>query len=501
MIARPFPTVLPPQSGGAERLSVAFPAGTTVRLAGVLCLVAVLQLSYGADFGVLVLGLASLVIGLVPILYIQRDLYTCLCAIFCLRYTGCAILLKTWYGQPLQSNLEVPFTSYALALGLQIVVTAVALAVRRIDKGKSIFPALNDTDSLRSAGLLSFLVGVVASAMIGILQDRMTSINTGAVFVTTSALSSLVYLGLCCECVHRITVSRGESFLSARLAGMIISLSLLGIFLNARGFAAGSVACVFWVAFMYRAIRPRDMLVALACVVVFTQYISPIALDMRNQIRGMSTAEVASTTLKVISRSIDDPGYLSRLRAEQYEEAQFGAGYTMYDYFGDNNNIANRVSWIALIDRVAGQIRAAPPVNAEDWLGEIYGRALPSFLSKKATFDYGQGDWLSWQIGLSPNGYISYLSFGLPNEGLVVFGVPGFLLFPVIFLGPLLWLCSRVSSLRVSSAPSLFLITSLHANVFEGTSDVLLSIMTRQLPLIIFPALLIYWISKQRRPV
>lgn len=282
---------------------------------------------------------------------------------------------------------------------------------------------------------------------------------------------------------------------------MVIGVTLIGVFLNARSLVAGAVICVFWVGFLYRAIRPRDLIIASVCLIAFTQYISPIALSMRSEIRGMNTLEVASTTIKVIARSIDDPDYLRRLRADQYEEARYGEGYSMYDYFGDANNIANRLSWVALIDRVAAQLQASASVSASDWLREVYGRIVPRLSSTKAIFDYGQGDWLSWQIGISPNGFISYLTFGLPNEGLAVFGVLGFLLFPVIWLGPLLYLLSFISSLRVSSAPSLFLITSLHWPLFEGTSDTLAAVATRQLPLMVLPAMLIYWFCREtRRP-
>ena len=81
------------------------------------------QLALGADVLVLALSLICLCVGMYPLLFVGRDLYTYFAALFCFRYTGGVLFAKTLYLQPVDSLLRNPLESYALTTVLTTVVS------------------------------------------------------------------------------------------------------------------------------------------------------------------------------------------------------------------------------------------------------------------------------------------------------------------------------------------------------------------------------------------
>ncbi|MDB5512451.1 MAG: conserved rane protein of unknown function [Enterovirga sp.] len=467
-----------------------------------LVLLAIVQLALGADALVLALSLSSIVIGFTPILAMGRDLYTVLCALFAFRYTGGALLVKVLYLQPIDQHLEDPLVAYGLVNLLMALEVGLILLARRLDRGRTIFPKLWRVEDLRVIGLICFLLGITAGAIVGVLGGRgdVEGVESGAAFVIAYALMSLLFLGFSAEVVATVRMTQGHEFVSRRVAMMLGLVVVLSLFLNARALVVNAVLCVFLAAFLLKAIAVRHLVVAGFAMYLFSAYLSPVALELRTVRDQMNASQFLDHALTTAVRAVTEPEYVAQLRAQENFRANYESGITTYDYFGDNFNIGNRLSYVALLDAVAAQTKVVAPLGLEP-LDQVMERVKPSFFGDKEYFDYGYGDWLFWQLGMIEHGRIAFLNFALPMEGLALFGLPGFLLFPVVFMFPVLLLCGRISSLRFPSAPSLFLIGSLHWSLVEGTSDVFLSMPIRTIPLAVIPAYGLYWFWAQRRPI
>lgn len=467
---------------------------------GAVLVLVLAQLSFGAGVLVTALSVSSILIGFFPLAYLGRDLYTCFAALYCFRYTGGALLMKTLYGQPVDTYLQNPVASYALAnLLLVVVITAVLLA-RRIDKGGTSLPVLTSPESLRATGLVAFLIGTCSGAVSGALVSRDSDVaSTGAVFVIASALLSLVYLGYASEILHKYQTSGGREMVSKRLLGMLAVAVIMSVFLNIRSLMINSCFCVLISGFLLRSIHIRHVVAGIFAFAFFSFYVSPLSLELRTIKEGKAAGEFLSSAKDMVLRTIDDPSFISELKARERFRQQFESGQSQYDYFGDNANIANRLSFIGILDAVYSQAHATNSIGTRGF-EEVYARVVPGFLVAKEARNYGYGDWLSWEMGLIEFGRISFLSFPLPAEGIALFGIPGMVLFPIVFLLPVLIILGRISSLRYVTAPSLFLVSALHWELVEGPSETFISIVVRSLPILVAPVACLYWLWTQRRP-
>ncbi len=480
-----------------QGLALSLDRNSTIFVAAMVAL-ALAQLLLGSDPVILALCLASTTIGLLPILVYGRDLYTCLAAIFSVRYTGAGLVLKTLYLQPVETYLQVPLGSYALTTFLIIVETAIIMTARKFDARKSVFPEVRDPARLRKAGLVAFLIGAASGVVAGILEyDASGERQATIIYVIASVLTGLTSLGLIAESAVRLTQTSGRSFLSPHISWMLVALVALSLLLNVRGLALNAMLSVFLVAFMGNAIRRKHVVIAAALSILFAQYLSPIALELRYVKYGMTAAQFASEVVETTVRAATDPKYIQTLRDNENFRAQFASGKLLYDYFGDGNNIASRLSFVALLDAVY-HAQLATRVDLAGAVDQVLQRSAPAFLVNKQAWEFGYGDWLTWQLGLIETGRIGYLSFSLPMEGLALLGPLGLLLFPVLFMLPTIMLCSRLASWRMATVPSLFMFSTLHASLFEAQSDGYIALVTRTLPMTVLPAFGLLWLFAQQ---
>jgi hypothetical protein len=463
---------------------------------GLLVGIVLIQLALGADVVTLALSLACALIGLYPILRIGFDLYTVFAGLFWLRYTGAALVAKTLYLQPVDSLLKSPVESYLLATTLIGVVTAVTLLARRLDTGGSVFPPLPATRDTRQLGLVAYLVGSAAAVLLGILGRRdADAANVGALFVVTHALISLTYLGYVSELVHTISESRGRRIASARLLGMLAVTISIALFLNVRAMAVNSVVCVFFCGLMFGAIKARHVALGAILGLIFTAYVSPVALELRTISYDTTAARFASEVVELIARTAAEPALIGELQQKESYRTRFESGTLQYDYYGDGSNILNRASFVALLDSVYTQVRVLNPIGVRAISEQVIPRNLPSFLVEKEARAYGYGDWLSWEIGLIETGRIAFLSFPVPVEGIAVLGpLIGVTVWPVLVMLPTLVIFGRLSSFRNATTTSLFLLSAFHWELIEAPSDGYIGLLTRGLPITLLPTWCLFWL-------
>ena len=470
--------------------------------AAVLALVALAQLAMGADVLVLSLCLLSVVVGLAKLAVLGRDFYTLLIALFCFRYTAGAVVLKTFYGQPVQQYLLWPKTSFLLCSILFAAITASVLAARRLDTGRSVFPRLTHIRQLRMLATVAFASGTLAAVVQGLAQDRLGNlVGAGAVGVVASAFSNFVFLGIASEVFWGLQVSSGRKLFTVRVLVMLTIVVAIAIFLNVRSLIVNAGVCVVFIGILTRTIRPRHIAVTALGLYAFSSFLSPMMLELREYRYNSTAQDFSSVAFEIVFRAITDPRYLDNLKAQEKIRNQFETGLVQYDYFGDNSNIGNRLSFVGLVDAVYAKMEIKELIGTRAYTDEVIPRVMPSFLGSKQARDYGYGDWLSWETGMIESNRIAFLSFSLPVEGLAVFGFVGFVLLPSVSLFLVLLAIGRIQTLMTVGPLSAYLFGALHWYLVEGASDVYISMLIRVLPLLCVPVWLFLWTITRQRAV
>jgi hypothetical protein len=169
-----------------------------------------------------------------------------------------------------------------------------------------------------------------------------------------------------------------------------------------------------------------------------------------------------------------------------------------YDYYGMRSEVLDRLSFISLVDAVYNGTRNREPLGMEA-VNQLLARNAPSFLGyNKDITTVGFGDWLSWQTGLEEPGMASFTVFGLPMEGLATWGVTGLIVYPFIFMLPLLYICGRLSSFRLPLPLSIFLFSEIQHLFLDSSSDIFLGWMTRNLLVLILGLFALHYILRPR---
>lgn len=466
-------------------------------------ILAIFQLVMGASFFVLVLSLTGLFVSLAPMLFWGRDIYTLVAAIFGARYVGAALLLKTGYGQALDENLQHPLESYALAALLLTVVTLVISAARFADRGgKGLLPKMPDGAELRRLALIAFSIGMTAAFVVGMTQSRRHGIASGGpVYVLASQLATFVYLGLAGEARHRLLVTDGKDFVSRRLIFMIVLTIVPALLLSVRSYVLSGIIGVAAVGFLYRAIRVRHLVAGAAAAAIVLGIVSPVMLALRESQYGATAGDFLSRSGEAVSKALLDPSYAKELGDREKQLWRADKALVAYDYFGDRSNIPNRLALVALLDAVYGGTQRHEYVGWDDFRNSV-PRVIPRFLfpDKPAAW-YQHGDWLSWNMGMSEPGRTYAALFSLPMEGYASFGLAGLILLPIIFLFTALRASSLLSSLRRPELGALFLFTALQHEWIEGTSDIFLTLVLRDLPLFFVGITALLWLVRRRSGV
>lgn len=231
---------------------------------GVIGIFGAAQLFLGEDPWIVFLCLSALTVTFMPLHRNGRDLYSLIAIVFGVRYLGVALVAKTAYGQQLQTNLFHPYATYTLSFILMGSITAALMLVRACDIRKYAFPFPTDLPSLRRLSLISFAIGIIGLGVVGVTKsDTPQAIaNAGMVFFLASHFSGLCVLALIAEATYGVAKSNGRSLFTPLLIAMLGLTQLAVIALNTRQFMVSCLIGVAAVAFLYRVLKFRYIVIA-----------------------------------------------------------------------------------------------------------------------------------------------------------------------------------------------------------------------------------------------
>jgi len=465
---------------------------------GIILPFMVAQLYIGTSIDILFIAFCAYII---PFLFLHingRDLFSILAATYSLRYVGIAIIAKTFYGQALEENLYFPVEAYTLTLELMIVTCLALLIVRSVSATSGRYPFPPEPQVLRRISNVGLVIGFIGLAIVSTNKSRVAGeASSGPLFIIAAAMMTVLYLSVICETLKGILESNGRGFITPRLILIYIVIIPFVIFMNTREFLLSSFIGVGITAFMYNAIKWRHILLVTVLAYFFMHIFTPITLYLRMGKEGLSTPQYIEFINNTMTRLVSEDGFYDMIvesveAAGKFNAASAKADAVQYDYYGDQSNVLNRLSYVALVDAVNTQMSYRVPMGMEVVKQDLI-RILPSFIIARDNDvnAVGMGDWLNWQIGLATPGRAYFSSFALPMEGLVTWGLAGFLGYQFFFMGLYLSACSTISTFRVPLPASIYVYTATQHMFIEGAVSTLGAMMMRSL---LFVAILIYLI-------
>jgi hypothetical protein len=443
------------------------------------------QLALGTSLALIGLCAFAVAVPLLPLWLYGRDLYSAMGINFSLRYVGIALAAKTFYGQTLESHLFHPYAAYALTGLLMAVVTAVLVLVRKFDRGTELFPLPTDPASLRRLSLICIVVGMAALVVVAANRSMETgAFNGGAVLVLASNVSNLFILGIVAEALYGVVRFNGQGFITLRLVVLFVLAVAVATALNARIVVVTSLISVIVATFLTGSLRLKHVIFGLAAGSFFLYVFSPVTLYLRLSREGMTRTQFIQFAGQTVARLASDPQFFTLIsNTVKASEVQDETRQPPYDYFGDRANVPNRLSFVALVDAVYTATMSREPIGMAA-VNHSLTTLTPGFLrTDKEITTYGMGDWLSWETGLSEPGFIAFLNFGLPMEGLAAWGLTGFILYPFIIYFIAFYTCSKVSTFRFALPASIVIAVIMGHPAIEGTSDEILAWVTRTIPI------------------
>lgn len=443
------------------------------------------QLWLGTSPSIVAMCAAAIALPFLMLAIYGRDLYGLLGIAFCLKYVGIALVAKTFYGQTLESNLNDPYGAFSLTLLIIFVYTVVIFVARALDRGKSLFPLPMDLVNLRRLSFICIFIGILGDLAYSTRvtdTEAFSAAGAGPIVVLGGIFRPFFVFGVIAESVYAVIKTGGRSFVSRRVVVLLLIQALFSIAFNERGELVNSVIAIVSIAFLYDALRIRHAFIGLILGSFFISVFTPITMYLRFERKGLSFPAFVELAGNTFVRAATDPDFF-KLVSQTQKNIFYQFQMVPYDYYGLRSEVLDRLSFISLVDAVYTATRSHAPAG-KDLLQESLIRAAPSFLgySREST-TYGLGDWLSWRTGLADAGDRSFLVFGLPMEGLAAWGFTGLITYPFIFVLPLLYLSARLSSFRLPLAASIFLFLEAQEMIVDGASDIFISWLTRDLPL------------------
>jgi hypothetical protein len=456
------------------------------------------QLMLGTSPAIIAMGAGAVVL---PFLYLGlygRDLYGLMGIAMSLKYVGFALVAKTFYGQTLESNLYDPYAAFGLTLLIMFIVTAMLILARELDRGKAFFDFPMDLVSLRRLSVFCICIGL--AGVLYFLSGRATEAGAetgGAAVVLGTALREYYYLGLIAESVYAVIKTNGRSFITGRLVFLFLIQAIISISFNEREVFAAGVMGIAIVAYLYNLLRIRHVIIGIVFGSFFIFIFTPISIYLRLNKTGLSLSEFTELAENTIVKAATDPAFFKKI-ADDQKYAFYQNMDVAYDYYGMRSEVLDRLSFISLVDAVYNGTRNREPLGMEA-VNQLLARNPPSFLGyNKDITTVGFGDWLSWQTGLEEPGVASFTVFGLPMEGLATWGVTGLIVYPFIFMLPLLYICGRLSSFRLPLPLSIFLFSEIQHLFLDSSSDIFLGWMTRNLLVLILGLFALHYILRPR---
>lgn len=437
-----------------------------------LFIIVVAHLILGSGIFIVAFAALTILVGIYPIsLFGLLNVGVLVTTLVAFRYVGFPFVIKLVMGQPLQSNLEQPLSSFAIVLvGVLAYLAAFLLAVKT-PVGRPFLQPVADSAQLRRISIGAFAVGGLANAFVAISRFQDVSAVTVSNFFVP-----FLHLALISAVAASIVRSKGRKGWDHWVLFIILVEIGFAMIRNSRAAMVEIIIAYFLTAFAFRgAINWKKTIVFGVIATTMVAAITPIALSVRKERSEISWLEMIKSTI-YYTINFDEA-------LENYERVT--AIYNLHghylNYYGSTRNILQRVSMINHVDVSKSGTDRAGTIGFND-LAVAVERSLPRILAPNKPTGYGHGDWINCELAVRCV-LGNYSTVPLVGNAYAALGWLGVVIYPLFFGYTIILMLKKISGVNLHmNIWALFALLFTHNAYVEGSSHEYVVLLIRTIP-------------------
>ncbi|MBN1481479.1 hypothetical protein EH223_03865 [candidate division KSB1 bacterium] len=366
----------------------------------------VLQLAFGADVRILFFAVATALCGF--LILNHGGIYDAVSLagfVFLFNTVFFAILLKTFLGQAIDSNLYAPFISFLIIFIVALEVLFAIKLVHIIPVGKPLYKPHNDLSFLKYLAIVCYVLGVLLWILSQLYhvdpRSQFSSQDKG--FGGFATIYPIFYMGIVAGTAFVLLSSNQKKSVNKWLFMMILTGVIMGLFESRKVIVGLTFGYYFFTSFIYRhRITSRQIFVGILLVLFIFFIFAPIVHVYRTDLWFLPFSQridyMKSNADKMIqSNYLFD--YFRRVFNQEYS-------LNSYQYFGQNLILIDRFATIQHSDLIIDSFMSRNEMGAELFI-QGFDLILPSFINPNKR-SISLGDQITWELGLRKYGVVGF---------------------------------------------------------------------------------------------
>lgn len=455
-----------------------------VLIAGVgLFAVLLFHLILGTTPLVLFIAFVTILIGVFMLLELGLENAASLVGfLFVFNTVTFAVILKTLFLQPLDSNLYRPTTGFVVVLLAVLQMFFALKIVRILPTGAPIFKPTTNLKYLKYLAVASFVIGFAFWLLNQrFLIDRRASFYSESTsFGGFASFTYIFYMAIVAATAYVILSTNGKRSLNIWVVLLLIVGAIIGLVASRKIELAYTFLSYYLTSFYFRRFISKKQVTTLALFVVFAFFVfGPVVHTFRSELWFLSFPQKVDF-LRDNWRSV-----LNKAQLESFLDRVLSRRKNGYDfeYFGRNLFFIDRFATIQHIDLIIDTVEQQEHLGAATLL-RGYSRVLPRFLySEKSTIS--QADEVTWELGLRKFGVIGFPTVPLVGHAFAALGWAGVFFVPFYMFIILFLILKKIGWQLYQNIYAVFFLVPLVVNVHQWTHTQFIYRLLREFPLLV----------------
>lgn len=405
-----------------------------------------------------------------------------LVAYMAFRYLVFSQFIKTFYGQPGDSNLQAPETTITLLLVGFTIICGAALLVSKVIGNRKIVSVSPSADTLAFVRNVSLCCGLFSYVMLrgSSVTDSGDTAYGGGIAIARQ-FGMFTYVAILAETWRALQLSEGRKSTSITLYTVIGALVAVGFLLNSKGAMASPVLMYLFASCAYRGYVTKAQVTMGAVVLVVGVLVAYPAVQLTRKDRGDSGLITLDLAGDYLYRLITDPTSLFDDWQDYLKVPDQSLFTESLEYLGTVDDLRGRFMLIANTDVIANAVNQDGPYGPE-LIENALRSIVPTVIDPDKPRVYS-GDLLTWHYGLRNWGVAGFPTIGLFADCYAAWSWPGVVLVLAVLM-PAFFFALALPGTRLGGN---FLATYLAFRFFhtfgEGTISGIMGNMFRDIPI------------------
>ncbi len=402
----------------------------------------IVQLAFGADIRILLLAAATALIGFLILnaggFYHMSSLVG-FAFLFNTLFFG--ILLKTVIGQPIDSNLYSPYTSFLIVFLVALQIFFAQKFVQVVPVGKPLFRPLNDLKFLKYIAITCYVLGLVFWLLSQRyhVDPRLQNVGQEKGFGGFTTIYPIFYMSVVAATAFTLRVSNNKKSVNVWLL-LILLTSIIMALVESRKMLLGlTFGNYFITSFVYRRrISVKQIIFGILLVLFIFFIFAPVVHVYRTDLWFLPFEQRFDYLVTNITKLVQSNYLFDYFRRVIYREYSLNN----YQYFGQNLMFIDRFATIQHSDLIIDTFENRDAMGPEI-MTRGFDLILPSFLNPNKR-SLSLGDEITWEVGIRKYGVIGFPTVPLIGSSFAALKWVGVLFMPLVIFILLFLLLKKI---------------------------------------------------------